>query len=590
MILQDKKFYFLHIASTYWPVALILLWTVMLMLINHDWYFTPVSFVDPAIYIGWFLHPQLYRELFPLAHTGDLFPLTLPNAVAYYYFGPVVGNIIIKGISFFVAQLCMFVVVRQLFNVRTAIFCVIAFSCSRYVLMAIGADYTDGRVIVYLLLSMASGISASAPNQRYPRLLYAMAGVWALFMVSTAMLSAVLLLLLFGMCMIGRGVVSHKVSPHRTAIIWMTGGFIAAFAILGLIDATFMGGDGFYLRNVIERAISYIGQNRVLVSNWENAGLWLVPSATIVPVGISAAFILIKHHSMFDLKEWHGRALLCVTLGTILAYGTFIGLQYFKNQETLSNGFYLNFLLPLVYVLLGAIIYPLTRTSHSALFWFLMAGFALVSVQVVVGLSQYAITLQSLFPCWASSAAFSYEVAVLSLGLLACIMCIKYPAIRLMGVLIVVLAVNFYSASHIFPTQFTAHRREENFKTILEWDAHVSAQDAQRKGFVWYDVYEPSGAVFMQMSAASHMWTKWGQVSENFPLVEFQQLVLMKQVVERDGHAVLFLFSTTPQHADNALALISASGLHAQLISRKNYWSLGKGFTVYQFNVTDPQS
>ena len=144
-----------------------------------------------------------------------------------------------------------------------------------------------------------------------------------------------------------------------------------------------------------------------------------------------------------------------------------------------------------------------------------------------------------------------------------------------------------FSASHFLPTQFTAYRREENFKTVIEWVAQADDQDAQRKGFIWYDVHEPSGDVFMEMGAASHMWSKWGRVSEYFPLVELKQLALIKKDVERDGHVPLFLFSNIMQHEADTVNLIEASGLHAQLLNRKDYWSLGKAFTVYQFNITD---
>ncbi len=564
-----------------WPVGLLLIWVALLLALSPEWIFTPVSFVDPAVYIGWFLHPAHYRAIFPFAHAGDLLPFIMPNALAYHLAGPVIGNVIIKTVTLFLSALCMLTIVRKLFNLQSALICVIAFTCSRYVLMAIGADYTDGRVMLYLLLTAACAVSAGAREQdmdarqgRYVCSMYALAGVWALCMISTAILTVVVLPFLFGLCLTDK-------QPMR-AMMWMAAGFMTAAACCAGFDIVVMNGDGFYLRNVVRRALVFINEIRVVIGDWKAVGMWLVMPVILVPAGIVAGIVLIKREAGFALSEWRGRAVLCLVLGSIIAYSAYVGLQYFRHQETLSNGFYLNFISPLSFMLLGAVMVGLLRDVPVHIQWVVIGLFACCSLQIVAGLNQPAPVLQQ----WAQSPTYAAEIAVAALCVVVLVIAAKYPVGRLAGVLVVLFCANYGSATPIFPNQLAAIGREANFKTVLEWMAQVDAQDPSRKSYVWYDVHERAGAAYMEMGAASHMWSEWGLVSEYLPKLDHHTYELIRRDIKHTDHARLYLFAETPSTIMRAKKTLMELGLRGEVMEQRQYQSNGIAFEVMQLDLT----
>lgn len=203
--------------STVALYGLVVIWTASLMIVNKEWYYLPVSFVDPAVYLGWSLNPLSYRAIYPSYPGGDLIPLIFPNAFFYWLLDPFNANLAIKFISFCLCNVSIVFLTRKLFNLPTALFCLISFSSYRYTLMAIGSDYTDGRVILYFLLAASCGLGA-AMYRTTPALdssvtrwaLFFIAGLFAQMMVSTAILSVTLLPLVFGFSAVGINFNSKK--------------------------------------------------------------------------------------------------------------------------------------------------------------------------------------------------------------------------------------------------------------------------------------------------------------------------------------------------------------------------------------------
>jgi hypothetical protein len=369
-------------------VSLLLL-TLLTMAVNSEWYYNPISFVDGAAYLGWSLHPLMYRHVFIGAPSGELFPLILPNAVFYSFLPALVANFVIKFLCFFSAIVCLFVSVRELFGVRAASISVIAFAFYRYTLISFGSDYTDGRVELYFLLALACALCASRPQLSRLRtlLLLGLSGAFAQMMVSTSLLAAALLPVIFGAVLIvgpsfSMGPFKFKIMLRQVASAVL--GFVIMFLIFSLIDKTVYGGDGFYLRNTLHKMFVIMGENRVRQPAWLQQGSWLLLPLVAVPVGlISLLSIAWSNRPLLSLDDRRGMQLISLLATAPLPYAVFIIFQFGFRQETLSNFFYFDFLIPLTFLLVGAMVYRPLLSLNSRDTFMAASGLLLLSVLIL---------------------------------------------------------------------------------------------------------------------------------------------------------------------------------------------------------------
>jgi len=348
-----------RVPGTFVAGVSLLLLTLLIMVVNNEWFYNPISFVDPAVYLGWSLHPLMYRHVFIGASSGDLIPLILPNAVFYSFLPALAANFVIKFLCFFSAIVCLFVSIRELFGVHAASISVIAFAFYRYTLVAFGSDYTDGRVALYFLLALACALCASRPQLSRLRtlLLLGLSGVFAQMMVSTCLLAAALLPVVFGAVLVvgpslPMGPSKFKIMLRQ--VVSAVLGFVIMFLIFSLIDKTVYGGDGFYLRNTLQRMFDFMGHNRVHTTAWLQQGGWLLLPLVAVPVGLASLLsVAWSNRPLLSLDDRRGMQLISLLATAPLPYAVFIIFQFGFRQETLSNLFYFDFLTPLTFLLVG---------------------------------------------------------------------------------------------------------------------------------------------------------------------------------------------------------------------------------------------
>ena len=522
-------------------VSLLLL-TLLTMLVNREWFYNPISFVDPAAYLGWSLHPLTYRHIFigaprscPLLYrqfvtgppSGELIPLILPNAVFYSFLPALAANFVIKFLCFFCANVCLFVSVREFFGVRAASISVIAFAFYRYTLIAFGSDYIDGRVALYFLLALACAVCASRPKLSRLRalLLLGLSGVFAQMMVSTCLLAAALLPVVFGAVLVvgpsvPMGTSKFKIMLRQVASAVL--GFVAMFLIFSLIDKTVYGGDGFYLRNTFQKMFVFMGENRVHLTAWRRNGGWLLLPLVAVPVGLTSLLsVAWSNRPLLSLDDRRGMQLISLLVTAPLPYAVFIIFQLGFRQETLSNLFYFDFLTPLTFLLVGAMVYKPLSSLNSRDTVMAASGLLLLSVLILfhshthfIAPQQFAHTLQQ----FAHIGKPVYIIAAFLFVVLYLFFTTKTGRVgTIVGVILVLAVTNFISASPLFPGLFVSKDRRANFTTVVRWVQLCDVIDRRRQAVVWYDVSDPAGAAYMEMATASHMWIDYGVLNEQFP-------------------------------------------------------------------------
>jgi hypothetical protein len=218
-------------------------------------------------------------------------------------------------------------------------------------------------------------------------LLLGLSGAFAQMMVSTSLLAAALLPVIFGAVLIvgpsfSMGPFKFKIMLRQVASAVL--GFVIMFLIFSLIDKTVYGGDGFYLRNTLHKMFVIMGENRVRQPAWLQQGSWLLLPLVAVPVGlISLLSIAWSNRPLLSLDDRRGMQLISLLATAPLPYAVFIIFQFGFRQETLSNFFYFDFLIPLTFLLVGAMVYRPLLSLNSRDTFMAASGLLLLSVLIL---------------------------------------------------------------------------------------------------------------------------------------------------------------------------------------------------------------
>ena len=173
-------------------------------------------------------------------------------------------------------------------------------------------------------------------------------------------------------------------------------------------------------------------------------------------------------------------------------------LQDLKQQETLTNLFYLNQITPVLFLALASIIFPYTRQ---------LSRFALALIIPVLvyaqGLCfQQATAMRPTIPAILTPAI----ILTLMLSLLT-----NDHRVRLAIILVFFLYTNLL----LFSTDYLTDRqpvpaggltRAGVLAATERWMAFIDTIDVARHGYLWYNTGEAYGGLYASLSAASHQW------------------------------------------------------------------------------------
>jgi hypothetical protein len=532
----------------------------------------------------------MYRHVFIGASSGDLIPLILPNAVFYSFLPALAANYVIKFLCFFSAIVCLFVSIRELFGVHAASISVIAFAFYRYTLVAFGSDYTDGRVALYFLLALACALCASRPQLSRLRtlLLLGLSGVFAQMMVSTCLLAAALLPVVFGAVLVvgpslPMGPSKFKIMLRQ--VVSAVLGFVIMFLIFSLIDKTVYGGDGFYLRNTLQRMFDFMGHNRVHTTAWLQQGGWLLLPLVAVPVGLASLLsVAWSNRPLLSLDDRRGMQLISLLATAPLPYAVFIIFQFGFRQETLSNLFYFDFLTPLTFLLVGAMVYKPLSLLNSRDTVIAASGLLLLSVLILFRSHTYFITVQQ----FAHLERSVYIITAFLFVILYLFFTTKTGRVgTIAGVILVLAVTNFISASPLFPNLFVSKDRRANFTAVVRWVQLCDVIDPRRHAIVWYDISEPAGAAYMEMGTASHLWIDYGVFNEQFPNATNEDIKTTLATSPTPIRTLLLLSQKT-EAPTILLKRLEPLGLTPRLREQYPLAWRDRNFQVFMFTLSGP--
>jgi len=601
----------------------ILLCGIAAIRLNDFWIYNKIGNVDQWGYTGHFLDFVRMRRCFPTHPAGDLLSTILPAAFFYHFFGALVGNLLFKLSCFTLAGYLFFRLVLNEFQLPTALITTVLLLFCYFFMMAIGADYTDGRVMLYYLATLcAISLSQSATSEAQENRRLLVAGFCFALCLSTAALSLIygpILLLLY---------LSKRWRRRKALIsvqlIFPIIGCLAGVLALCAIHWSYTG-HLLYFANTLDKIWFFLHTNRrhqamdnpISTAFMQFAhyiviiGLYQLISACFVwkfswryhgdgvraalKLPLAEAFPALMSSVKFTVisfnPSWQEALRQIDCLFPLLLLANIEILKYFeihRQQETISNIFYFDQILPLFFLALASTIAPNLRTLpakpsvKSGLRRTVVAGLAtvlLISVQLLIFKHTTAATPMIQF------ALVRYIPVVLLLAML-----ITPQPVKVLLILYIYFYSNIYFTSFFTPPEPEMRVRTLTRHTTLlaseAWMRFVNVIDGERKTYLWYGRSERYAPLFISFSAVSHIWQ--GHVyNEDFPLLDKPMgemgIIPLETLVKE--HIPLLIM--TESRTAYAAAVSAFHRRHHSLVLRRQcrFYSGRIQFDVYECQV-----
>ncbi len=482
---------------------------VVLSAINASWNYSPIGWVDPWAYVGHFFDPVGLRNSLPKAPSGDLLPLIWPAALLYELTDPVWANYLFKLARFLLAAYFYYLFIKNELGRPTAIVSLVSFVSYKYLLIAMGWDYTDGTVVLFLLLTLflVSKASDSRGGTKYSWLF--LSGVSFGLSISTAILSLVFLPILALFYFSKKAINGHGDSVDLAILMPVVGG-VCAIVVLSTINWLYTG-DFFYFLNTISKLFFFLHQSRIH-GHVDGSSDWLfLPLLLILcyPTSLAVRRLLSKNIDNSAIEQDRREALFWI-LNLASTLILFV-LEFRFNQEAVSNFSYFNQSLPFVFAsAAGTIIFPLVKNLRRD---GQILGF---SALLTVGALGFLNTVNN-------EHHLKLVFTVITAGLLVALL-IRFRA-RSVALILAITSfwlINYdpklnYLLRNPETSRSAISSREDMLLIDAKWVKFVQQVDPGRKKFLWYNADEPNGFL-RSLATSSHLWQ--GRVlNEHYPIV-----------------------------------------------------------------------
>src|SRR5262249_18295787 len=141
-----------------WPGAIGLLTLIalpgLLLLVNPFW-LASALFLDPYIYLGYYLDLPAHLRAFPDHYISTRLPAVLPGWVPHRLLPPLAANAVLPLGLYYLSVLSLYRALAPGAGRRAALLAGIVLGGSPFFLGAVGWDYADGHAIAYTLLALA---------------------------------------------------------------------------------------------------------------------------------------------------------------------------------------------------------------------------------------------------------------------------------------------------------------------------------------------------------------------------------------------------------------------------------------------------
>lgn len=284
----------IHNTLTTKPFVIILLMSLLVFLLSPFVYYSPIGFLDPWYYPGYFTNFEHMVRQFGLTYYVSRLPYILYGLFSYKMFSPEIANAFIKISILFVCLYSLFGVVSHFYNRSIALITCLAFAFNTYATSAFAWDYPDGPAIAFTFIGF---YFALIPHKQIPsKFQLILPGVCFAMAVYTNLLSALILfpgtiaLLIFK-----NGTSIEKIYKDGITLFLGIGSITIIFALLSIL---FLGNHNFYWPQFAQ-LIYTMSQKGYLAGMWGTGYSWIKEAFRLFGIfglaGIGTWYILLNY-------------------------------------------------------------------------------------------------------------------------------------------------------------------------------------------------------------------------------------------------------------------------------------------------------
>ncbi len=521
-----------------WEIKLLLLLPLVLIFLNDSWIYSNIlaGWIDAWIYLGHFVDLKQHLNTFAGTYYGTRLPWILPGFLAHQFFSPLLANYIFHLVFYCCSTISLFLILKHTLDRRTALITTILMSFSFIFLLSQGSHYIDGAGVTYLLLTLL--ILTPKKNARRPKLRLLMAGMFYGCLIYTQLF----LITFTPIIIIYYYFINpeHKLKSLRHCLY----GFIAITLLLCFINYC-LNGIFFFFMPIVNWTSNFVssGVNSwwTPISTWWMKAWWLlVPLITLI-----GSFLSTRH----SLNQ---RVLILFQGCFIINVLMYIALDLFAKQPVLSYVFYSSYLMPAMFLAIGAQLSPIISKLTRSRFY------------IMLGAIVFIVFLPYAFPIQPIPQLYLITLLLLS-GIAGLFVAQRYN--HFIGIILITISLTSINilGMHLQPLHSRRHDLpfyRQSYHSVVKGSQFVRSSDPKIKALFWYDCNEPSGCVFRSI-ASMNLWG-YRLISENFPKISGENSYHLPILESR-----IFLLSSKDNVIEEANKSLASMGFMGEIIDEK---------------------
>ena len=463
------------------------------------------GFIDPWIYLGYFLDLTQHLRAFKGAYFSTRLTWTIPGAITYHLFSPLVAAHALHLALFYAATISLYLILKMTVSRRAALLAALLMGCHSYFLRSIGWDYVDGAALTYLLMTLcALTYAARVAN---PRRGLVLVGIFAAFTIHAQFFLIVFSPLALGYYLLARGEFRQPAIPNWKPFFW---GLATVTAVLGLFNMAVNGRFIFFI-NAIGTAAKLVINNPYTDHryHWLEQATWLV-----LPILSLLGAILCLRRRQRLLAVPNAEFLQFWQRYLVLSVGMMVVVQLI-GEPVLQLSYYASYLIPAIFLALGSqLAIGLDRLSRAQFVLLCSCGLA-------SSLLPYVFPLQStILEHWRQH-PWLWPLALGSVGVFLITREVRYvasPAVFL--VCFSLAALTAASGTRTWAATGQAADpavQKYAFLTIVDSVNAIKQLDPKGNLYFWYD-YQGYWGTLYRAVASTYVWSYRLQ-SETFPSI-----------------------------------------------------------------------
>ena len=494
-------------ATKFDPVLVLVLalpWVVLYF--DTTWLFayttSSFGFIDPWIYFGFFFDLTQHIRTFKGAYFTTRLTWTVPGAVVYHLFSPIVATYVLHLLVFYTSILPLYLILKVTVSRSAALLATIMMAFHSYFLWSVGWPYIDGAGNMYVLLTLAC-LTFAARSDR-PRWWLVAAGAVASKTVYCQFFLISFAPLIFGFYYFAR----REMVRRRSTTEWkpFAWGFAFVTVVYGVFNMAVNGRVVFFINSVGTAAKIVIHRNPYndATYGWIGGATWLIVPALAT---VGAVVCLLRRRNLLSIPNaefllfWQRYLLLNVV---IMMFWQLIG------QPVLQLPTYASYLMPAVFLALGSQIAIVTHGLSKP-------GLALVYIAVFLAGVLPFIPRVDLHPLTAHPMLLPFAIGAIAL------VAIGRQIKHLGAIAIVALAVGMGTLNAATSTRTWNHgslphddaSQRSALLAIVDSIHTVQSLDPKGNLYFWYDGESRLGRLYRDV-ASTYLWAYRLQ-SEAFP-------------------------------------------------------------------------